>query len=147
MWHVERAARYADPVGQYVALNLFANALREDLDCPDMWVLQAFLQLVYEEFLASPHDLERQSEPDAEELETGSVELRLQPRVHVTAGGGSRFEAERHLHDYLYHHWDETELGKDWAIYEGSVGYEFTTGVGRIDLLARHRNRAGWSSS
>jgi hypothetical protein len=58
------------------------------------------------------------------------------------------FSLERHLQDFLWDNWDSTELGQEWEQYteEGSpdAGYEFPCGVGRIDLLARHRTRSDW---
>jgi hypothetical protein len=57
------------------------------------------------------------------------------------------FSLERHLHDFLRDNWDRTELGSEWELLiEGGdlVGYEYPTGVGRIDLLAHHRTDKRW---
>lgn len=57
------------------------------------------------------------------------------------------FSLERHLHDFLRDNWDLTELGRDWTLYEEGgdlAGYEYPTSVGRIDLLARHREEPRW---
>lgn len=57
------------------------------------------------------------------------------------------FSLERHLHDFLRENWDRTKLGEEWALLtEGGdlVGYEYPTGVGRIDLLAHHRTDERW---
>ena len=56
---------------------------------------------------------------------------------------------ERHLHDFLFDNWDQTSLGKDWALVEdgGDIkgyGYERPTDVGKIDLLARHTDDSRW---
>jgi hypothetical protein len=67
-------------------------------------------------------------------------------------GGGGvagpvRFGLERHLHEFLWENWPNTDLGRDWALYEENgeeVGYEYVCDVGRIDLLARHRKRSEW---
>ncbi len=59
-----------------------------------------------------------------------------------------RFRLERHLHDFLVTNWEQTELGREWEIYsepgEEMAGYEYPTGVGRIDILARHKQRPAW---
>ena len=59
-----------------------------------------------------------------------------------------RFRLERHLHDFLVTNWDQTELGREWTIYrepdDELAGYEYPTGVGRIDILARHKERPAW---
>lgn len=59
-----------------------------------------------------------------------------------------RFGLERHLQDFLYDNWASIELGQDWVIYsekgEPDAGYEYTCGVGRIDILARHRTLPKW---
>jgi restriction system protein len=58
------------------------------------------------------------------------------------------FHIERHLQDFLWSNWENTELASEWERYteEGSpdAGYEYPCGVGRIDLLARHKTRADW---
>ncbi len=58
------------------------------------------------------------------------------------------FGLERHLHEFLLDNWDKTELGKEWEIYceEGKeeAGYEYPSGIGRIDILARHRKDPRW---
>ena len=63
-------------------------------------------------------------------------------------GVDQRFGLERHLHDFLYDNWSDTELGRDWGLYEEDgeiVGYEYNTGeIGKIDLLARHRSGKKW---
>ena len=56
---------------------------------------------------------------------------------------GVLFGLERHLHDFLRDNWESTELGRDWTLEvepgEPELGYEYPTGVGRIDLLARSK--------
>ena len=57
------------------------------------------------------------------------------------------FSLERHLHDFLRDNWERTELGFEWHLLEEGgdlVGYEYPTGVGRIDLLAKHRSEPRW---
>jgi len=61
---------------------------------------------------------------------------------------GQGFRLERHLHDFLITNWEKTELGRDWSIYtepgDEMAGAEYPTGVGRIDILARHKRRPAW---
>ena len=44
--------------------------------------------------------------------------------------------------------WDKLPLGAEWDILTDEsgdlVGYEYPTEVGRIDILARHKNRDAW---
>ena len=63
----------------------------------------------------------------------------------VTEAPEQHFRLERHLHDFLAENWEQTELGREWTIYSGETdGYEYPTGVGRIDILARHKERPAW---
>ncbi len=58
------------------------------------------------------------------------------------------FRLERHLHDFLADNWEQTELAHEWAIYSEDnnemTGYEYPTGIGRIDILARHKSNGSW---
>ena len=59
------------------------------------------------------------------------------------------FGLERHLHDFLADNWEKTELGQEWDLLEegGDIkgyGYERPTPIGRIDLLARHKEGPRW---
>ncbi len=55
------------------------------------------------------------------------------------------FAMEKHLEDFLVRNWSQTELGRDFSIYEDEgevVGQQFSTDVGPIDLLAvSHDNK------
>ena len=67
-----------------------------------------------------------------------------EPELHENAEDeGTAFGLERHLHDFLRDNWDRMELGRDWTLElepgEFELGYEYPTGVGRIDLLAKSR--------
>jgi hypothetical protein len=61
---------------------------------------------------------------------------------------GQCFGLERHLHQFLFDNWDQTSLGKEWALYtvpgDAEAGYEYPTDIGRIDLLAKHRRQNRW---
>lgn len=55
----------------------------------------------------------------------------------ATASGGSAFAAEAHLRDYLVQHLEDLEAGLDLFVDENGVdGIEFSTPIGRIDILA-----------
>lgn len=57
------------------------------------------------------------------------------------------FTLEKYLHEFLDANWGETELGREWAIYEEDgevVGSRYQTEVGEIDILARHRKKPRW---
>jgi len=58
------------------------------------------------------------------------------------------FALEAHLQDFLWENWEKTPLGKDWERYtepgEPKAGYEYSCGVGRIDILAKHRKKPQW---
>jgi hypothetical protein len=59
-----------------------------------------------------------------------------------------RFGLERHLHEFLRDNWPKTSLGRDWTIFEEDgepdAGFKYTTDVGEIDLLARHKHKKAW---
>lgn len=64
-------------------------------------------------------------------------------------GGPVRFGLERHLQDFLLDNWERTSLGQEWdlVVDGGDVkgyGYERPTPVGRIDLLAKHKQEPRW---
>lgn len=59
-----------------------------------------------------------------------------------------RFGLERHLHQFLRDNWQQISLGQEWEIYEEDgepeAGYEYPCGIGRIDILAKHRTEKRW---
>ena len=57
----------------------------------------------------------------------------------------SVFALEKHLEDFLVTNWSQTELGRDWDIYEedGEVrGQQYPTDTGPIDILAISKDKA-----
>ncbi len=66
----------------------------------------------------------------------------------VSATAAQRFGLERHLQEFLRDNWEKTPLGKEWRLYEEDgdpeAGYEYPCGIGRIDLLAKHRTTQRW---
>jgi len=102
---------------RYERINNVLTQLASELEV-DLWTLDAFWHIhLYD----SPA-------PEDEEL----IEVE-----------GVLFGLERHLHDFLRDNWETTELGREWTLEvepgEPELGYEYPTGVGRIDLLARSR--------
>jgi hypothetical protein len=59
-----------------------------------------------------------------------------------------RFILERHLEEFLVGNWERLELGKDWALFQSEgqdePGNQYPTGIGRIDILAKHKVEPRW---
>jgi restriction system protein len=54
------------------------------------------------------------------------------------------FVMEKHLEDFLVHNWSQTELGKDFDIYEEEgvvVGQQYVTDTGPLDILAISKDK------
>jgi restriction system protein len=54
------------------------------------------------------------------------------------------FAMEKHLEDFLVRNWSQTELSRDFAIYEEDgepVGQQYSTDAGAIDILAVSHDR------
>lgn len=102
---------------RYEKINEILNQLASDLHV-DLWTLDALWHI---HLYGSPG-------PEGEALEEG-------PDI--------MFGLERHLHDFLRDNWESTELGKEWTLEveagEPDIGYEYPTGVGKIDLLVHSR--------
>ena len=56
----------------------------------------------------------------------------------VTVEDPTVFALEKHLEDFLVQNWDQTPLGKKYAIYqdEDNFGQQYPTDIGPIDILA-----------
>lgn len=56
---------------------------------------------------------------------------------------GESFALERQLEQFLLENWDRTPLAKEWTILktpdDPEAGNQFPTDVGRIDILAVHK--------
>jgi hypothetical protein len=116
---------------RYVRVNQILNQLSESLGI-DLWTLDAlWWYLDQKEAGDVPHD-----------------ELFETTTLGITAASEQQFGLERHLHEFLRDNWNELEIGKEWMIYseEGDeeAGYEYPCKIGRIDLLAKHRNERDW---
>ncbi len=114
---------------RYVQVNSICLELAEIIGI-DPWTLDAvFWRLVMP--LSPPETAE---DPPAE--------------VSEPTFAGQGFGLERHLHEFLRDNWGSMPLAQDWLLHaeEGNdeAGFEYPCGVGRIDLLARHRTDGGW---
>jgi len=57
------------------------------------------------------------------------------------------FELEKQLEDFLVQNWKQTELGKNYDIYqeEGQIiGQQYRTDTGKIDILAQSKDKKEW---
>lgn len=62
----------------------------------------------------------------------------------VTVEDPSAFAMEKHLEDFLVMNWSQTELGKDYNIYEEDgekVGQQYPTDTGPMDILAIKKDK------
>jgi endonuclease len=85
------------------------------------------------------YDLARHGVWEIVEGEDGRLLVAQAEEVSDTSSEaeGEAFAAEAHLRDYLAKHLDVIEAGLQLFVDdEGTVGVEYPTGVGRIDLLA-----------
>jgi len=114
---------------RYERVNDVLVRLAAELDI-DLWTLDAILW-----FVGQPDHIGGKTEPPP-------------PRAVTDLVGMQGFGLERHLHEFLRDNWDNTDLGREWALYteqgDPEAGYEFPCDVGRIDLLARHRTKPEW---
>ena len=128
----ERGASFGQ---RYTAINDVLLAVAERLQV-DLWTLDALW------WRLDAVDEDEDEDEDAVDLGMNQAPGPGQPT------GKRAFALERHLHDYLFDHWDNLSLASDWTIFarpgEPEAGYEFTTPIGRIDLLARHRREQRW---
>lgn len=103
--------------GRYEKINTLLTRLSTDLGI-DLWTLDALWWFLLEQ-------------PDSESP---------QP-----PGGGGSFALERQLEQFLLENWDRTPLAKEWTILktpdDPEAGNQFPTDVGRIDILAVHKEQ------
>lgn len=124
----DRGARFGE---RYAAINKVLRQVAASLDV-DLWTLDALWWGL------------RPADEDAIDTDTD------QPPAGVPASDARRraFALERHLHDYLFDNWETLSIAKHWDILfspgDPQAGYEFSTPIGRIDLLARHRREPRW---
>ncbi len=115
---------------RYAAINRVLVKVAAALDV-DLWTLDALWWLLDDED-APPED-----QDTGATLGSGAVAAMSSSKVK------GAFALERHLHFYLLDNWDGLSIAKDWQLYalpgDPEAGYEFATPIGRIDLLAHHR--------
>jgi hypothetical protein len=113
---------YGSDFGQrYERVNEVLQDLSNELDL-DFWDLDALLGYIVE----SGEDGDDETLEDAE--------------------GTGEFVKERHLQQYLVNHWERMGLSEQWEIYsdvdDPQAGVEFSTGIGRPDILLTHTSDA-----
>lgn len=115
---------------RYLKINEFLLRLADDLQI-DLWSMDA----LWWSFQIPRVDKELKPPDQGEVISPGIIEAQ-------------GFGLERHLHEFLRDNWSKTSLGQEWNLYsepgDEEAGYEYPCGVGRIDLLARHRNKPAW---
>ena len=121
---------------KYEKINDLLNELARDLSI-DLWTLDSlFWCLDY--FTSGEIVYEEPTVAEDEGMDYGAS----------TYKSGAQFGMERHLHEFLRDNWVKTELGQEWVLYteqgDPDAGYEYPCGVGRIDLLAKHKNHPRW---
>jgi restriction system protein len=82
----------------------------------------------------------------AEEIETLITGLRPPTIISTdeTVEDPSEFALEKHLEDFLVKNWKQTDLGKQYDIYEEDgelVGQQYQSDTGPIDILAISKDR------
>lgn len=119
---------------QYMAVNEILLRLASALEV-DLWTLDGLFW-----HLAKEGEMPRGAVSVSEEAPVARPPLDEPPPLG--------FGLERHLHQFLFDNWNQTSLGKEWALYtipgDPEAGYEFACAAGRIDLLARHRTEKRW---
>jgi hypothetical protein len=122
---------------QYAAINAVLLELKRELEV-DLWTLD----WIWWRYLQALEEQEDEAE--------SSADTDSEARLPESAAALQRFRQERGLHDFLYANWDTTVLGASWQLTgrddDDAPGYEFRCddGVGRIDLLAKHRTEERW---
>jgi len=116
---------------RYVKVNNILLQLKDSLQL-DLWTLDALWWYL--------------DQKESEDLPLGEVAKTAYGGVSTESE--QRFGLERHLHEFMRDNWDRLELGSEWALYQEpgdeEAGYEYPCDVGRIDLLAKHKNEPHW---
>lgn len=82
----------------------------------------------------------------ADEIETliGGTRPATIISTDTSVENASEFPLEKHLEDFLVKNWKQTELGKDYDIYEEDgelVGQQYPSDTGPIDILAISKDK------
>lgn len=128
-----RSPRGASFGSRYADVNEILLHLAEALEV-DLWTLDTVWWFLHSDA----------EDKDADE----TVEPSTDAPASTPGAKTTRFALERHLHDYMFDNWEMLDLAQDWELYtrdgEPEAGYEFSTPIGRIDLLARHKRDPRW---
>jgi len=80
--------------------------------------------------------------------ETGMVEGEEEAEIEgYEIESWQDFGLESHLEEFLVENWEKTSLGKRYSLLEEDgdmTGQQYTTSMGRIDLLAREKKTGDW---
>lgn len=129
---------------KYVAVNELLVRLARDLDI-DLWTLDTLLWVPMPE-MGRPAPV--RSSISAAAIDVDDAQLYVEEGAAEVVIEAQRFALEAHLQRFLWTNWDQTELGREWARYtepgDPQRGYEYPCGVGRIDILAKHRTEPRW---
>ena len=84
--------------------------------------------------------------PYAEEIEKliGGIPVHKLVSTDETVEDPSTFAMEKHLEDFLVQNWKQTEMGRDFEIYQEDgkiLGQQFQTDTGPIDILAVSKDK------
>lgn len=84
----------------------------------------------------------------SEELE-GFIQdsLEIAPRRGIDGFDLKEFGMEAHLEDFIVENWNGIEAFKDYEIFQEDgeeVGQQYVTEIGRIDILARSKDKKEW---
>jgi restriction system protein len=74
----------------------------------------------------------------------GGIALPILASTDVTVEDPMAFALEEHLEDFLVKNWQQTELGKDYDIFEDDgdrVGQQYKVDTGTIDILAVSKSK------
>jgi hypothetical protein len=125
-----RFERGASLGSRYVKINQTLNQLAHDLQT-DLWALD----MAWWHIDGVPGD-DALVQSDVESIAVG------------VASETRGFPLEKHLQDFLWSNWGDTSLGQEWELYhepgDPDLGYEYPCGIGRIDILARHKTKPDW---
>ena len=79
----------------------------------------------------------------ADEIETLIVGLNPPPADDPTVEDLAAFALEAHLEEFLVANWSQTELGKEYDIFEedGEIAQQYLTDTGPLDILAISKDK------
>lgn len=121
----ESSASFAD---RYIIVNEVLNRLAHEYDLSLLELDEVFGWFVPDE------DTENHNGDEPVQIEGEMIE------------SVQRFGLEKFLSDFLVYNWEKTGIGQRYELYEedGDIAQEYSTPIGRIDLLARDRDNADW---